>query len=116
MQRPTSVTVFGVLNIVFGALGFVAITFSAITLMAVSAGSTANNPVLEIMRNSPGYALWMKITIPLGVLASGISFVAVLVLKENPLRTHFHAEQAARAGIRARPSPSGSGPAIESAD
>ena len=75
MQRPTSVTVFGVLNIVFGALGFVAITFSAITLMAVSAGST-NNPVLEVMRNSPGYALWMKMTIPLGVLASGVSIAA----------------------------------------
>jgi hypothetical protein len=75
MQRPASVTVFGVLNIVFGALGFVAIIFTAITLMAVPAGST-NNPVLEIMRNNPGYVLWMEITIPLGVLASGVSIAA----------------------------------------
>ena len=30
------------------------------------------------------------------------AFVAVLALKENPLRAHFHAEQAARAGLHAR--------------
>ena len=35
----------------------------------------------------------------LGVVAAGISFVAVLALKEKPLRAHFHADQAARAGI-----------------
>jgi len=75
MQRPASVTVFGVLNIVFGALGLVAIIFSAIALMVVPTGST-NNPVLEIMRNSPGYAAWMKMAIPLGILASGVSIAA----------------------------------------
>ena len=75
MQRPASVTVFGVLNIVFGALGFVAIIFSAIMLMVLPAGSTANN-VLEIMRNSPGYAMWMKMAIPLGILAAGVSIAA----------------------------------------
>ena len=35
-----------------------------------------NNPVLEIMRTSPGYAAWMKITIPLGFLAAGVSIAA----------------------------------------
>ena len=38
-----------------------------------------------------------------GVLAAAVSFVAVLALKEKPLRAHFHAEQAARAGIRSAP-------------
>jgi len=79
MQRPASVTVFGVLNIVFGALGFVAIIFSAIALMVVPTGSP-NNPVLEIMRNSQGYAAWMKMAIPLGILASGVSIAAVIRL------------------------------------
>ena len=75
MQRPTSVTVLGVLNIVFGALGIVAVIFSAISLMVV-APQTTNNPVLEIMRNNPVYSMWMKIALPLGVLAAGVSITA----------------------------------------
>jgi hypothetical protein len=75
MQRPSSVTVFGVLNIVFGALGILGIIFSAISLMIISPNAT-HNPVLEIMRNSPGYAVWMKIAIPLGFLAAGVSIAA----------------------------------------
>jgi EmrB/QacA subfamily drug resistance transporter len=38
----------------------------------------------------------------IGVGAAVISFVAVLALKEQPLRAHFHAEQAARAGLHAK--------------
>ena len=76
MQRPTSVTVFGVLNIVFGALGLVGMIFSAIALLVLPTHSTANNPVLEVMRNSPGYLLWMKITLPIGILVCGITIVA----------------------------------------
>src|SRR5664279_1543619 len=74
MQRPTSATVFGVLNIVFGALGFFAMIFTIITFMAPL--SSTNNPVLEIMRISPGYAIWMKLAIPLGFLAAGVSIAA----------------------------------------
>jgi EmrB/QacA subfamily drug resistance transporter len=48
----------------------------------------------------------------IGVLAAAVSFVAVLALKEKPLRAHFHADQAARAGIRSAPT----GPAAESAE
>jgi hypothetical protein len=40
----------------------------------------------------------------IGVGAAVLSFVAVLALKEKPLRTHFHAEQAARAGLQTQPS------------
>ena len=40
----------------------------------------------------------------IGVGAAVLSFVAVLALKEKPLRAHFHAEQAARAGLQASPS------------
>jgi hypothetical protein len=45
----------------------------------------------------------------LGVGAAVLSFVALLALKENPLRTHFHADQAARAGLQASPSGSAAG-------
>jgi EmrB/QacA subfamily drug resistance transporter len=39
----------------------------------------------------------------IGVGAAALSFVAVLALKEKPLKAHFHADQAARAGLVARP-------------
>jgi hypothetical protein len=40
----------------------------------------------------------------LGVIAATLAFVTTLALKEKPLRSHFHAEQAARAGVRTIPS------------
>jgi hypothetical protein len=74
MQRPVSVTVFGVLNIVLGALGLFGMIFTIILLVLPL--PTTNNPALEIMRNSPGYAALMKIMIPLGFLACGVSVAA----------------------------------------
>jgi EmrB/QacA subfamily drug resistance transporter len=50
------------------------------------------------------FSLAIANSVWLGAVASAISFVAVLGLKEKPLRAHFHAEQAARAGIRTVPS------------
>jgi EmrB/QacA subfamily drug resistance transporter len=38
-----------------------------------------------------------------GVGAAALAFVTTLALKEKPLRTHFHAEQAARAGLAHAP-------------
>jgi EmrB/QacA subfamily drug resistance transporter len=52
----------------------------------------------------------------LGVVAAGVSLVAVLVLKENPLRTHFHAEQAARAGLQTEAKPAAAAPSAARAD
>jgi hypothetical protein len=46
-----------------------------------------------------------------GVGAAVLAFVALLALKENPLRAHFHAEQAARAGLGASPDTSTAGAA-----
>ena len=66
MQRPTSVTVFGVLNIVFAAFGvFGLIASIALLLMPVD----SNNPVVKVMHESPGYAAWLKIGILLGILS-----------------------------------------------
>ena len=66
MQRPTSVTVFGILNIVFAAFGVFGLIVS-IALFFASANS--NNPVIKIMHENPGYAVWLKICIPLGLLS-----------------------------------------------
>jgi EmrB/QacA subfamily drug resistance transporter len=62
------------------------------------------------------FSLAIANSVWLGVLASAISFVAVLGLKEKPLRAHFHAEQAARAGIRTAPSGPARGQAAEGAE
>lgn len=66
MKRPTSVTVFGILNIVFAAFG----VFGLIASIAVfSLPASSNNPVIRIMNEQPGYAAWLKISIPLGFLS-----------------------------------------------
>jgi EmrB/QacA subfamily drug resistance transporter len=56
------------------------------------------------------FSLAIANSVWLGVIASVVSLVAVLALKEKPLRTHFHAEQAARAGLQT--SPGGSTPGL----
>jgi hypothetical protein len=66
MKRPTSVTVFGALTIVFAVFGVLGL-IASLALFALPA--SANNPVVTIMRENPGYAAWMKICIPLGLLS-----------------------------------------------
>ena len=55
-------------------------------------------------------------SVMIGVAASAISFVAVLVLKEKPLRAHFHSEQAARAGLQTTAVGPAAGPAAGAAE
>src|SRR5436309_11142195 len=83
MQRPTSVTVFGVLNIVFGVIGVFSL-FGTVALFFMSAESSTN-PVIKIMASSPAYATWLKLTIPLGLLGAVANIAAgigLLKLKE----------------------------------
>ena len=73
MQRPTAVTVFGILNVVVAVLG----VFAMIATMAMfSMPGASNNPVVRIMRESPAYAAWLKLTIPLGLLACVVLLAA----------------------------------------
>ena len=67
MQRPTSVTVFGILNIVFACFGVFGV-LASIAMFYMPANS--NNPVIKIMQENPHYALFMKVSIPLGILTS----------------------------------------------
>jgi hypothetical protein len=68
MQRPTAVTVFGILNIVFAALGIFGI-FASIALLA-AAGQNSNNPMIQIIHDNPGYAAYLKISTVLGMFVS----------------------------------------------
>ena len=70
MQRPASVIVFGILNFVFAALGVIGL-IASITLLGLPADS--NNPVIQFIHAGPGYAVWLKICIALGVL--GFAFL-----------------------------------------
>lgn len=68
MNRPTPVTVFGVLNIIFGGLGLLSAPFAIMALMVVD--NTMRNPVLEIARRNPVVGGWMMLSNALGVLAA----------------------------------------------
>lgn len=70
MERPTSVTVFGILNIVFAALGM----FGILMMLTMFSGNFEDlkNPVFKLIHDNPGYALWMKISAGLGLAGSGV--------------------------------------------
>lgn len=68
MKRPTAVTVFGILNIVFAAFGIIGIMASA--MMFVMAGNGSNNPMIQLLHDSPGYAAYLKVSIVLGLFLS----------------------------------------------
>jgi hypothetical protein len=80
MQRPVSVNVFGILNIVFAVTGVFGI-LGSIALFSMTEAS--QNPVVRIMRDSPTYTAWVKLTIPIGVagcavlLAAGIGLLCL---------------------------------------
>ncbi len=81
MQRPTSVTVFGVLNIVLAIVGVLAVVAS---LALLSATASVGNPFLRIMQESPAYTVWFKLSLALGLLAGAvllISGIGLLMMK-----------------------------------
>ncbi len=80
MQRPTSVLVFGILNIVFAAFGMFGLIFS---IMLFFAPANSSNPAIKVIHENPAYATFLKLSIPLGflssvvLLASGIGLILV---------------------------------------
>jgi hypothetical protein len=87
MQRPTSVTVFGILNIVFAAFGIVGVvaTVAMFAMMGPDNPAFQNNPTMDAIKNSPVYAAWLKISIVLGVFVSAALLAAGIgLLKLKP--------------------------------
>ena len=73
MNRPTSVTVFGILNILKAGFGiFLAITSIALFL----APADSNNPFIKMLHENYAFAAWMKLCIPLGLLSCAVLLVA----------------------------------------
>ena len=76
--RPTSVTVFGVLNIIFGAWGLLGIVMLA-ALFAIGwvAGRHAfPPPPLMLLERHPVALAWTLASIPLGLVATGVLIAA----------------------------------------
>jgi hypothetical protein len=86
MQRPTSVTVFGILNLVFAALGLCGIAFGVFGLAVLAnlpEGDMPPNPQVDALQN-PGYLAFSYASIGLGALASivlAIAGIGLLKLK-----------------------------------
>jgi hypothetical protein len=83
MNRPTAVTVFGILNIVFAVFGIVGVFASVMLFAAV--GTDTKNPVVQIIHDNAAYAAWMKLCIGLGLVVSAALLTAGIgLLKLKP--------------------------------
>lgn len=80
--RPTVVTVFGILNIVFGAMGLVCMPISLLITFAMPANG---NPALQAMRDNQVLRVWTYAGGVLGLFASGVLLAAGIgLLKLKP--------------------------------
>ena len=89
MQRPTSVTVFGILNIVFAVFGICGVLaiVTMFTMMGMDLNNPAfqNNPTMQAIQDSPAYAAWLKISVVLGLVAAAVLLAAGIgLLKLKP--------------------------------
>lgn len=83
MKRPTSVTVFGILNIVFAGFGVFGVLGSLILFLPQMADS--HNPIVQLIHDSPAYAAWLKFSLVLGLVAVAVLLAAGIgLLKLQP--------------------------------
>ncbi len=73
MQRPTSVTVFGILNLVFGGLGVLCTPMSMMFLFLLT---TPENPISHAMNMNVGYRVYLIWVAVVGVLAAFVLVAA----------------------------------------
>jgi hypothetical protein len=89
MNRPTSVLVLGILNIVFAALGLMGIAFS-IAMMFMPPALNMKNPVLDLMRQSPAFAMYINISMVVGgVFTLALLLAGVGLLMFRPWGRHL---------------------------
>ena len=72
MNRPASVLVFGIINLIFAAMGLCGAVFGAISLAMLSAPRNPRmpNPALDAMQASPAYMTFNYVTMALGLVAT----------------------------------------------
>jgi hypothetical protein len=83
MQRPTSVTVLGILNIVFAAIGV--LSFAAWVVMSLMPlNVNPKNPVLELIQQNALYAIYTNISVVIGLFATivlGLAGIGLLMFR-----------------------------------
>ena len=82
--------VLGILNLVFGALGLLSLAM-IVAMMFIPQPKVPNaNPVMGLIQENAAYALFMKISVPLGVVASMVLILAgVGLLRLRPWGRHL---------------------------
>lgn len=81
MRRPTSVTVFAIINFVFAGFGFLGLLTSVALFMTKAA---QNNPVYEAMARSPMFRVYNIVMMPIGLIVCIVlvlSGIGLLLLK-----------------------------------
>jgi hypothetical protein len=73
-QRPTSVTVFGVINIIFG--GFAIICLPIGLLMSAGLVKFQHNPVMDMLSSSRVWQIWNIVSGILGILSGIVQLIA----------------------------------------
>lgn len=68
MVKPVSMTVFGVINLVWGAMGMCGIVASSVQIFVVGSNEFMKNPVIDLINESPIYGGFMMINMVLGSL------------------------------------------------
>jgi hypothetical protein len=76
MNRPTSATVFGVLNILFSVLGFLGTAYSALVYLAASDPNNAAANPFEALELGPLMSTWLKAATVLGFFANMVLLAA----------------------------------------
>ncbi len=87
-KPPASITVFGVLNLVFGAMGICGLIFTAIGLVVekMDLPNQPPNPVAEVMNQNPFYSGFQMVNVGLGFLVTILLLVAgICLLKKQRL-------------------------------
>jgi hypothetical protein len=83
MNRPTSVTVFGILNIVFAVIGVLSMIASLFMFLPQAAGT--HNPVIQLIHDNPAFAAWLKFSMVQGTLAAvALLLAGIGLLKLQP--------------------------------
>lgn len=68
-SKPTSVTVFGILNIAFALLGLCGLAGS-IAMFFIPIDPNLPNPAIELMQGNTAYRAFMIVSIPLGFIST----------------------------------------------
>lgn len=83
LMKPTSVTVFGILHLIFGAFSLCGIGFSLLIFVVpdlFQQPGMAQNPALDLMNNNDGYRVFLAVSLVVGLVATVILLIAGLGL------------------------------------